>query len=336
MYSLYAGKMRYGFTVGRVSVLETSLIGRARLNRLAEAETVEEAQRVLAETVYGPGMRQVGTAEEVETTVDRQIADAYKVLSETSLPLEMAQYFQNRHDFTNLRVLLKSGFGHQITITLSGLGEVPGSKMESLIAERSFSGLPPALATAAEEAVARYRELPEMRVIDIIVDNAYFARLMWLARRLRSKWIEGYTRLLIDLANIRAAVRRRTKAGTEGVTTEHLINGGELGDDMLLELANKDVAVPNFGAAPANGQYNRLISEWVGLGMPIGAYDILADNIAVSYLLESRRFTVGPEPVFAYVAAREHEAKLVRTIMVGLISGLSTEKLQERLTNVYE
>ena len=44
---------------------------------------------------------------------------------------------------------------------------------------------------------------------------------------------------------------------------------------------------------------------------------------------------LGPEPVIAYLLAKENEIKIIRIIMVGKINRLPTEEIRERLRDVY-
>ena len=126
-----------------------------------------------------------------------------------------------------------------------------------------------------------------------------------MAGELRSKWITAYTKLLIDLANGRMAVRAAKALGTDG-SARYLIPGGN-----------------ENGAGP--------------LAAPTSAadYDLAADNIAIDWLVTSRRFTSGPEPVFAYVAAREQEVKLIRLIVLGHLSGVPAARITERVSRIY-
>jgi V/A-type H+-transporting ATPase subunit C len=43
----------------------------------------------------------------------------------------------------------------------------------------------------------------------------------------------------------------------------------------------------------------------------------------------------GPEPILAYLLAKELEGRLVRLIMVGKINNLPKETIKERLCDVY-
>ncbi|MDP1808815.1 MAG: V-type ATPase subunit [Actinomycetota bacterium] len=279
--------IKYGFATGRVRVLETKMVSLERVKRLIESANMDEVHRVLAETDYGQDMRSAGTIAEVEAALDKQLSSAYALLHESNIPLEMETYFRSRYDFLNLRALLKSGLGQQAEVLLSPLGA----------ADIDTADLPEPLESAAQEALAKYNEDQRIEEIDIVLDRHYFANLLALAGKLKSKWITAYTKLLIDLANGRIAVRGG-KEMIAGGDTEHL-------------------------------------AEVMATVSSIAEYDLAADNAAIDWLVTSHRFNSGPEPVFAYVAAREHEVKLIRLIVLSHLSGVPAERIKDRVSRIY-
>jgi len=323
--------IKYGFATGRVRVLETRMVSQARIKRLIEAENLDEVHRVLSETDYGAEMRSAETFAEVEAALESHLSKAYIVLRESNIPAQMESFFRSRYDFLNLRVLLKSGFGHQLGVSLSPLGEVPGEAAESIMKERTFDGLPAHLGLAAKEALAEYGADQRLEDIDIILDRHYFANLLVLAGELRSKWITAYTKLLIDLANGRIAVR-----GGDEITSErwgdYLIPGGDIADSnwraFIAAAADKTLSFPP-------GRLKEHLAEIAAAASPGADYDLIADNLAIDWLVTSHRFNVGPEPVFAYAAAREHEVKLIRLIVFAHLSGLPPASIRARVSRIY-
>ena len=336
MFGVRSPKIIYGFAAGRVKVLETRMVSRARIDRLIEAETLDEIHRVLAETDYGPELRAADTIEEVEAALDQRLGQAYLLLRESNVPAAMARYFQCRHDFVNLRILLKSGFGRQVGVPLSSMGEVSPDKVEALVKQGSFAGLPDHLRAAAPEAVARYGESRRFDTIDAIIDRHYFATLLRLATRLRSRWIFQYTKLLIDLANGRAVLRSARRQTGAAEPVYHLIPGGDIDIDTWTALAFEADTTGRFIEMLPSGTLREPVAQWLISGAAVGDYDLMADAVLIEFLVTAHRFTVGPEPVFAYVAAREHEGKLLRMIIFGHLSGLPPAKLKGRVSRVYE
>ncbi len=336
MWALNAEMIKYGFATGRVRVLETRLIGRARINRLIEADNLEEAHHILAETDYGTDIRIADTLTETERVLEKKERDLQIMLKESNVPSEMIRFFQSRVDMMNLRIILKSGYGQQIPVDPSPYGEVRTDELQFLVKEGTFSGLPVYLEAAADDAVAEYAKEPKPEVIDTTIDRHYFKGLLDLSARLRSPWITEYSRLLIDLANGRISIRSRQKKISTDDLIESLLDGGMVDKSIWKALFSasknlfallKEIPTPLLKA--------RLI-DWVQRDAPVDSYDLLSGNILIKYLDSAWSFNVGPETVFAYVATKEHEIKIVRLILAGHIGGLAPERLRERVGAIYE
>ena len=59
------------------------------------------------------------------------------------------------------------------------------------------------------------------------------------------------------------------------------------------------------------------------------------DNYLISYVKKAGLISFGPEPLVAYLWAKENEIKLIRIVMVGKINGLPADDIKERLRDVY-
>ena len=158
-----------------------------------------------------------------------------------------------------------------------------------------------------------------------------FEELAAAARQSRSAFLTGLVSLEIDIANIRTFMRARF-AGVPAVEAlARMLDGGairtaELGKLYVLapaEVATRLAALPALrGISPADlADVSRL--------------DVLADNVLVAYLRKARMVPIGPEPVIAYVMGREAEVAAVRTLLIGRLSGLSTEVLRRRTRDLY-
>jgi V/A-type H+-transporting ATPase subunit C len=59
----------YAYAVGRIRALETRLLTRERVNRMAEAGNIDELLRLLGETQYAEFLSKVSSPWEYETIV---------------------------------------------------------------------------------------------------------------------------------------------------------------------------------------------------------------------------------------------------------------------------
>jgi len=167
--------------------------------------------------------------------------------------------------------------------------------------------------------------------IDFEVDKAMFAELTADASKSKSRFLKGLAELEIDIANLKVLLRARLAGIAPDHFAEMLFDGGAMTRAELIEL----YSLPLADAAA------RLARLPVVSGIPVtelmepGRVDVIADNVVVRYLRAARAVPVGPEPVIAYVLARVAEVTAVRSILVGTLSGLSSDTLRARLRDVY-
>ena len=63
--------------------------------------------------------------------------------------------------------------------------------------------------------------------------------------------------------------------------------------------------------------------------------DIATDAVFIGALRDGRRGPTGPEPVIAYVFAREVEASSLRVLLLGRLTGIPNDTLRARLRVSY-
>jgi V/A-type H+-transporting ATPase subunit C len=336
-YRLRSAEIVYGYAVGRVRVLEAALIDGARISRLIDAQDVEEMRAIMTETVYGPLLAGVDSIEGIEAALNRHLAQTY-ALAEDGIPSQMPEYFRSRHDFDNLRVLIKSGFGQELDVTLSDLGGVPADKAEMYTRTKSFTGFTEALREAAYAAIEVFERTGSFEEIDEELDRRYYETLRALSKGLYSVWISGYTKLVIDIANGRIAIRARAKGIAPVKITELLVAGGNIAiavwRDWLTGVVESlidplDIKEKAIGPAGDVRTWKEAVQTAVNDG--VTEYESRVIRIFGLYLHTARQYANGSEPLFAYIAKVEREVRLLRTVMMARINGIESLKLREQL-----
>ena len=315
--------IRYGYAVGRVRVLEGRLLSRATFERLLDAPDLREQKRVLAETHVGRYLEAADSAEDVERALEAALGDLYEeFLERADLPPAVVRYFRLPHDYANLRATVKARLlGIQPSGSLSSLGSVP------VEAFAQPAGLPEPLAFTAT-LWDEYETPPDLDEVEAEIDRALFEELEEAARESKVRFLRELTTLRIDLANVRVLVRARAKGVSAADLAGRLIPGGTA---ALLDLAN---IAPRLGAedlveAIVDTRALRHVTAH-DLG-DIERFDLLADSLLAERMTAARRAANGPEPVLAYVLAREAEVLVLRTLVVGRLSGLDSEAVRQRL-----
>lgn len=320
--------IRYGFAVGRVRVLEGRMLPGATYERLLDAPTFDEQMRVLSDTAYGGFLEGAEVAEDVERGLERAIDELFSFLVTANLPDAVIRFFRTPYDYANLKVRLKTDLlGQRPDGLFTELGTVPAD---------AFAGpiplLPTRLRTLAErladEGAARGEEW-----VSTEVDRAMFAELARHAKASKSRFLGGLAALKIDLANTRTLLRARTRERRAAEVRALLVPGGVMAIDRLMRAYA--LPLPEFVAAlvAEPGPLKGLAADDLA---DLSRFDVLADDLEVRYLRRARMVAAGPEPVIGYVMARQAEVMMVRTLLIGRLSGVPEDVLRHRLRERYE
>lgn len=329
--------IRYGFAVGKVRVLETRIFGHATYERLLDAADFEEQRRILSDTVYGRYLEGTTTADGVERGLSQALDAFYGFLDEAELPPVVTRFFRVRYDFTNLKAALKArGLGVPLEGMLEDLGTIDAEAFSGPLDElpEPFGSLAAELLAqddADDAGAAAASGTIDTAAIDTAVDRAMFAELVELGRRSGSSFLKGLAALMVDIANGKTVLRARMAEMPVAQVETMLIDGGSLAVKRLLKAYTQPVTelIETLASSPS------LKAVGIAGAADLERLDVIADNIVVNYLRSARAVPIGPEPVIAYVLAREAEIVALRTVLLGTLSKIDPEKVRTRLRDLY-
>lgn len=327
LYKTVRDSIRFGFAVGKVRVLETRIFAGGTYERLIDAPTFAEQKRILSDTVYGRHLEGAVNADDVEAGLEAALGEFYAFLDEANLPEPVVRFLRLRYDYANLRAVLKArAFGASLDGMIVDLGTVPA---ETIIgpAER----LPAFLAQVVTELAGDEGRASSVEEIDAVIERAAFADLAKTALDSKSPSLVELSKLMIDVANARTAIRARRRERPATELAGMFFKGGSIKRDKIEKayMAPFGEFVDTISAMPAfRGIEPELLADLVSL-------DVVLDNLISRFLRRARAVQSGPEPVIAYVMAREAEVTAVRTLLIGRLAGLDRDSLRSRLRELY-
>lgn len=322
----------YLFMTAYIRAREGKLLTRERLERMVEAPDFDEAARVLAECGYP----------DLTGAADQQLEEAFYVRraeflaeAERFCPeKELVAAFRLKYDYHNAKTLVKAeGAGVESNTVLSRSGRIHPDALREAFVEDSWRHIPTPLAAAIREAKTTLARTTNPQLSDIVLDKAYFAELLSLTEKLSEDFYTVYVRLSIDVANLRSAVRCIRGRMDEGVLRAALIEGGNVSVGKILKRVYGEGVTAVFS--------DRVLRRAAELGQqalegaPLAAFERECDNVLTRYLKEAKMTSSGSDVAVAYLASLEGEIVAVRMVLLGKRSGLSPEKLRERLRDCY-
>ncbi len=322
----------YLFLSAMLRAREARMLTADKAQRMIDAPSFDEAVKLAAECDY-PDMTGMNAAGVEQALADRR-AEVFAELASLCAKKEIVDVFRIKYDYHNAKVLVKAeGAGTDGEHILSSAGRIPLQELREAYLTDTYTCIPDRLAEALTKAKDLLARSGNPQMADFAADRAYFAELLELAEALGSDFLLRYVRLLIDTANLRAAVRTLRMGKDVDFLRLALISGGGVGTERVAAAASSGDTLAQLYTATVLEPAANLAAEAIGGSMT--AFEKACDNAVTEFLRGAKIKSFGPEPVIAYIAALESEITSVRMILTGLLAGINRETLRERLRETY-
>ena len=310
---------------------ENRLLSNDRAARMIEAESFEDAARLLAECGYPDltGMK----AEQIDRVLSEHRAEIFAEMERLAPEPIYVDAFRMKYDYHNAKVVLKAcAMETDASRLLSRSGRFDPEKLSEDLTEEILRDYPPLFAEGALNAKSTLAKTSNPQTADLILDKAYFAELAGFAGETENSFFRGYVQLLADAANLKSAIRTMRMGKGGGFLEQVLVPGGTVDRDRILQAKDGEELASLFATgklAAAAAKAAEAVS-----GPVMTAFEKACDNAAAAYLGQAGLISYGPETLIAYLAAVENEITAVRMILTGKLSGIDGGVIRERLRDL--
>jgi V/A-type H+-transporting ATPase subunit C len=327
----------YAYASARIRAREPKLLEKSQLDRMLEASDADEAYKVLIESDYGTTERNTDSVFAFEELLTEEMKKCYQLLLEITPQAELIVAFQRRHDYFNIKVLLKSEFlNRQAPAILVETGTIGSEEMSRKIRERDYEGLTSLMQEAIDQTRDVFSRTQDPQTVDLILDRASYRQLTEDLNRIDSPFLHRIAEIMTDITNIKMFVRARLLGKSWDFISKLFLEGGSINDKFYMK--NVDNTIDNFVEEIRSSEYGDVVATgWEKYKTKKNVSDLerLLDDYLMKFLQKAKMVTMGVEPVIAYLFAKEIEIKNVRIIMTGKINKLPVDMIRERLRQGY-
>lgn len=311
---------------------ERDLLTAARMERMIEAPTAEEAVKVLQEIGYGefPSVTEQALSAALAQEQEKLFQDLYRFMPDKAV----VDVFKVKYDYHNLKALLKAR-----AMKLDGgrllldAGRVSAADMQRAVTEGDYGSLPEALRRAAEEAGEVISATGDPQLSDFVLDRAYYAEMLSAAKETGSEFLTRYVQATIDAANLRSAVRTlRMKKGAD-LLKKVLVPGGTIQPETVQAAALAGNLEELYRPTELRGAAE--LGTAAAQGGSLTAFEKACDDAVTSVAAKAKSVPFGVEAVISFLAAKEIEFTAVRIIMSSRMAGIGGDTIRERLREAY-
>ena len=317
----------YPFAVASIRSMENKLLTKQRLMQMADAKDAAEAFRILCDTDYGK--TENNNVYEFEKLIQNHLEEEYQAVGKLIPSETFMDIFKFKNDYHNIKVLIKEEISKvNGKKYLTKGGTIPLESLQKNFRDRNYVELPNIKAEAVQEAIEMYAKTKNARYIDTILDRACFQVMSDSAHKLGNDYVSRYVSKLADMTNLKTLLRVWKLKRTEEELEDSIVPGGELPADLIIRAFKNDVI-----QVMKETSYGSLCETYMPQGFT--AFEKACDDYLMGYVKDAKYKTLTPEPVAAYILAKETEAKCVRIIMTCKLQEIDPETIKERVREAY-
>ncbi len=330
-------RMDFNHAVARLRVMEKRLLDKVRIERLIDSETPQEALRILQETAYGESISNTKSVHEYEKFLKEELRNLYKNMYIISPEKSVVNIMALKYDYHNIKVLIKEKFlDKDFSFMIIPCGTIPIDVLKVSITTGDLKALNSIMGEGILRVENEFSKSKDSQVIDIILDKCMFEDMLTRASEMNIDFISQYVKQSIDITNIKTMLRVKKQKKDPKFLETVLLKGGTIEESILLYGLNDTLEA--FIAKISKTAYSEVLSsilEGYSSKEDISALDRLFDDYIMNHAKEIKRINFGPEPIIAYILARETEIKVIRIIIVGKINNVPTDVIRERVRELY-
>ena len=322
----------YLYSTTRVRALEKTLLTKERMERMMDAASEEDVRRILQDCGYN--IVDLGSSEGIEAMLREKREETYSLLRTISPDDSLVKETQIPMDYHNLKVYLKAhAMGEDTPNLYSKDGRVSPEDLIRAIRQDRMKDLPEDMAASFEKAEQLLADTQDPQKMDFYLDQQCHKARVEAAKKTGIRFLEDLDKLRADSANLRILVRSYRLQKDPAFVKTALFEGGNVSERILLEAYSQDLAIA-FSTGPL--VHAAELGEKAKKGeTTLTEFEKAVDNAQTEFLRTARRVSFGPEPLIAYLIAREEELKAVRTILTGRLYQVDPALTRERLREAY-
>lgn len=296
--------------VSMIKVQEKKLLNEDRLIKMLETNSFKEILRILNDTDYSYSIATTMQDDEYEKIINGELERVFKFTREISKNnQEIVDLAALKYEYQNLKLLLKDK-GNVLDVYNISTGIIDKEELMNNFNE-----------------VKKYKDLKEAC---IKLDKMYLKHLLKLANSTNIPLFIDYAKISIDRYNIVTFLRLKKQNRNVDYLDDILVDGGSISKEELikvyfnntyLSLFKKKIATKTWDTFEKNGDILEI--------------EKIFDNMIISLAKEYKYITIGPEPIFTYIIAKEYELKALRLIMSAKLNDINIELVKSRLRGVY-
>lgn len=329
-------KNSYPFASIVIKSKEVRLLRSEDIAKLLASENAQEAAQLLME--WGYGGAEIESPAGYEKLISREMDETYRLVRKISPEPEITDLFFLRHDYHNLKVILKAaqvGMGANERNLMRG-GTYDVSVLLTAVQDKKYGALTNKMREALTEIDRVLSVNQDLSLVDVTLDRAWAEEV---AARIKDQdkrsFVKRYFGMFFDMENILVLLRSRDAGLSRDLFLRALLPEGYISRttlDKAYDLPGEELKGLFVRGSHAGGIAAGL-DEYLATGS-LKLLEKYRDDALLRAAGEDKNNLFSIAPIVYYLIRKEREAKAVRMVMTAKLNDIEKDWLSKILVEV--
>ena len=321
----------YVYAGTRAKALENQLLSENQMELLLSAKSVDEVHTVLQNTFLAPHLLSKEKKEKpsAKVALEECVREAKSVLNSIAPEPELLFILWLRYDYHNLKAIIKGTRGgnntEEILQSCFNIGIFSPEELLRAHEDKKLHLLNGHFKEAADKAGSA----KQVFEIDLTMNKYYFKSILAIAEGSEDLFVTEYVKLLINIYNIKAALRAHKLAEVD--IKDVYVPGGQFSKK---DLENKKGVISSLRHLGNEKIWSDAIKTYEQTN-DVTQIEKTTSEYVFKFLQEKSADLFSPAPLFSYFMAKKNNAQTIAAIIVAKRAGIKEKTLRTILRRLY-
>jgi V/A-type H+-transporting ATPase subunit C len=340
----------YIYASAKIRALEPRILDETDIERMIDAPDLNSAFKILNDTDYADNLLDLKPSE-YRKALSLDFEQLHDLLQKITPDQSLFELILLERDFTNIKLLFKAKlFGidvekfikENVIYTPEHLEDFiyethihTPKVLKAYITEQKGQVLDHEIKDVIYRVSKKINEKTRPDELDAILTQEYFDLKQELAKEVGSRFIKNYVKMEIDNLNLLIWVRAKRLGLNKEKLNEKLIHGGHADIKKMVWLYPEEArGLKSF----VNANFDMYVTEAFETFCEDNNLFLLEkefEDYKTRYARQAKRFSYGPEVVFAYFLAKQNAIQNIRIILTGKLNNLPKEEIKKTLRETH-
>ncbi len=340
----------YIYASAKIRALESHILDKNDIERMIDAPNLNSAFKVLNDTDYADNLLGVEPTQYREA-LSKDFQQFFSLLHRITPKQSLFEIILLDRDFVNVKLFFKAKiFNVNVDKFVKDSVVYPPEKIKDFINEnhshsprisKSYIGKQngQVLDHEIKDIIFRISKKITEKIrpdeLDAILTQEYFDLKQNLAKKIKSRFIINYVKMEIDSINLLIWIRSKRLKLSKEKLNEKLVRGGHADIKKMVQLYSEEIRILK---SYVNANFDVKLTEAFEIFCEDNNLFMLekeVEDYKTRYIMQAKRFSYGPEVIFAYFLAKQNAIQNIRIILTGKLNNLPKEEIRKTLREKY-